>query len=52
VRTDATLFRLLRACGANPVQMEEIAANMRRSGRGSTFIDVKDTGHRLLRIAG
>jgi hypothetical protein len=31
-------------------QMDEIADDMRRMGRGSTFIEVNDVGHRLLRI--
>jgi hypothetical protein len=50
VRTDETLLRLLKASGATPVQLEEVARDMERWGRGSTFIDCNDTGRRLLRI--
>jgi hypothetical protein len=50
VRTDATLLRLLKASGANPAQMDEIERDMRQQTRGSTFIDVNETGRRLLRV--
>ena len=53
VRTEATLLRLLKASGATPAEMDEIERDMKqqgRGGRGSTFIEVNETGRRLLRI--
>ena|ERR1700733_988250 len=50
VRTNETLLRLLKASGATTAQMDEIADDMRRMGRGSTFIEVNDVGYKLLRI--
>jgi hypothetical protein len=50
VRTEATLLRLLKASGAKPAELEEIERDMKQQGRGSTFIDVNETGRRLLRI--
>jgi hypothetical protein len=44
------LIRLMKASGAGPIELEEISRDMRRWGRGSTFIDVSDAGKRLLRI--
>jgi hypothetical protein len=50
VRTDETLLRLLKASAATPAQVDEIANDMTRRGRWSTFIEVNETGRRLLRI--
>jgi hypothetical protein len=50
VRTEATLLRLLKASGATAPEMEEIVRDISRWGRGSIFIDVNETGRRLLRI--
>jgi hypothetical protein len=50
VRRDETLLRLLQACGATPAELGEVARSMVRLGRGSTYIDVNETGRRLLRI--
>jgi hypothetical protein len=50
VRTDETLLRLLKASGANPEQMGEIIRDMNRWGRASTFLELTETGRRLLRI--
>jgi hypothetical protein len=50
VSTEATLLRLLKASGATPTDMEEIERDIRRWGRGSIFLDVSETGLRLLRI--
>jgi hypothetical protein len=50
VRTEETLLPLLKASGATPAQMDEMADDMRRMGRGSTFIEVNEVGHKLLRI--
>ena len=50
VRTEATLLRLLKASGATPAEMDEIERDMKQQGRGSTFIEVNETGRRLLRI--
>jgi hypothetical protein len=50
VRTDETLLRLLKASGANPEQMGEIIRDINRWGRGSTFLELIETGRRLLRI--
>jgi hypothetical protein len=36
--------------GATPAEMDEIERDMSRWGRGSTFIEVNETGRRLLRI--
>jgi hypothetical protein len=48
VRTGETLLRLLRASGASVEDMEEIERGISRWGRGSVFIEVNDTGRRLL----
>jgi hypothetical protein len=50
VRTDATLLRLLKCAGASAGQMDEIERDMKQQGRGSTLIEVNETGRRLLRI--
>jgi hypothetical protein len=50
VRTNATLLRLLQASGASPTELDEIERDMKQQGRGSTFIEVNETGRRLLRI--
>ena len=50
VRTEATLLRLLKASGATTAEMGEIERDMSRWGRGNTFIEVNETGRRLLRI--
>jgi hypothetical protein len=50
VRTEETLLRLLKASGATTAEMEEIERDISRWGRGSIFIDVNETGRRLLRI--
>jgi hypothetical protein len=50
VQEDETLLRVLAASGATPAQLDEVVKDMRRWGRGSTFIEVNDAGRRLLRI--
>jgi hypothetical protein len=50
VRTEETLLHLLRACGATTAELDEIERDMKQQGRGSTFINVNETGRRLLRI--
>jgi hypothetical protein len=50
VRTEETLLRLLKANGATTAQMKEIERDIALWGRGSTLIDVNETGLRLLRI--
>ena len=50
VRTDDTLLRLLKVSGATPAEMEEIERDISGWGRGSIFLDVNETGRRLLRI--
>jgi hypothetical protein len=50
VRTEATLLRLLKASGATTAEMDEVERDIRRWGRGSTLIDVNETGRRLMRI--
>ena len=50
VRTDETLLRLFKASGATPTQMDEIERDIKRWGRGSTLLDVNETGRLLLRI--
>jgi hypothetical protein len=50
VRTDETLLRLLKASGATPAEMDEIERDIARWSRGSVFVDVNETGRRLLRI--
>jgi hypothetical protein len=50
VQEDETLLRVLAASGATPAQLDEVVKDMRRWGRGSTFIDINDAGRRLLRI--
>jgi hypothetical protein len=50
VRTEETLLRLLKASSATTAQMEEIERDIARWVRGSTLIDVNETGLRLLRI--
>ena len=45
-----TLLRLLKASGGSPAEMEEIECDMKQQGLGSTFIEVNETGRRLLRI--
>jgi hypothetical protein len=50
VRTEETLLRLLKASGATAAAMEEIERDISRWGRDSIFIDVNETGCRLLRI--
>jgi pimeloyl-CoA synthetase len=47
---DETLLRLLKKCGVTDTDMEEIERDISRWGRGSVFIDVNETGRRLLRI--
>jgi hypothetical protein len=44
VRTEETLLRLLKASGATPAEMDEIERDMKQQGRGSTFIEVNETG--------
>jgi hypothetical protein len=48
VRSDLTLLRLLKASGATPAELEEVQGDMKQQGRGSTFIEVNETGRRLL----
>jgi hypothetical protein len=50
VRTEGTLLRLLKASGAATAELEEIERDIGRWGRGSTLIDVNETGRQLLRI--
>jgi hypothetical protein len=50
MQTEETLLRLLKANGATLAEMEEIERDMKQQGRGSTFIEVNETGRRLLRI--
>ena len=46
MRADETLLRLLRASGAGPAEMEEIAESIRKWSRGSSFIDVHETARK------
>jgi hypothetical protein len=48
VRTEGTLLRLLKASGATTAETDEIEHDMKQQGRGSTFIEVNEIGHRLL----
>ena len=48
--TEETLLRLLKASGATMAELEEIERDMKQQGWGSTFIEVNETGRRLLRI--
>jgi hypothetical protein len=50
IQTEETLLRLFKASGATPAEMEEIERDMKQQGRGSTFIEVNETGRRLLCI--
>jgi hypothetical protein len=50
IGSDEALLHQLQASGATPGQMEEIQRDMKRWGRGSTFIEVTETGRLLLRI--
>jgi hypothetical protein len=49
-RTEETLLRLLKASGATTAELDEIERDMKQQGRGSMFIDINETGRRLLRI--
>ena len=50
-RTDRRiLLRLFKASGATQAQLDEVARDMARWGRGSTSIEVTETGGQLLRI--
>src|ERR1700678_586983 len=42
VKTDETLLRLLKASGATEQNLIEIQRDMKRWGKGSTFIEVND----------
>jgi hypothetical protein len=50
MQTEETLLRLFKASGATTAEMDEAERDIRRWGRGSTFIEVNETGRRLLRI--